>query len=349
MASKRVRVGVIGAGIWGGMHVRAYSQHASAELVGVCDLDASRAKQLAEQYGIPKHFTSVPELLAEGLDAVSIATPDNAHLEPALAAAAAGVHMLVEKPFATSVEECQQMMEAAEKSNVLIMVDWHNRWNPPVYHAWRTIRDGELGKVTYLYYRLSDTIYVPTKMLPWAGDSSVLCFLGSHAFDTICWMLDETPARVWCRRKEGILTSMGIDTADLYLTVLDFESGATAVVENSWILPQSAPSVIDHRWEIVGSDGVLYFDATHNRAVAKYTPKTPAGYPDASYPDLFVTPEVHGRQVGFCVEPMYHFVECIRDGKQPLTSGADGLQNTRLLLAAEESARRGAPVALADL
>ena len=348
MGGKTVRVGVIGAGIWGSMHVRAYAQHASAELVGVCDLDEARAQKLASDHGVPKACTSVEDLLAEGLDAVSIATPDTAHCEPAVLAASKGVHVLVEKPLATSVEECTRMIDAAKENDVLLMVDWHNRWNPPVHEAWRTIRSGELGKITYVYYRLNDTIFVPTKMLPWAGKSSVLLFLGSHAFDTVCWLLDEAPVRVSCRRKDDILASMGIPTADMYLTTFEFAGGATAIVENSWVIPQSAPTLIDHRWEIIGSDGVLYFDATHNRAVAKYTAKTPAGFPDASYPDMFVTPEIHNRQMGFCVEPMYQFVECIRDGKTPLTSGADGLLNTRILLAAEESARLGKPVALAD-
>jgi len=346
MQNGKVRVGVIGCGIWGRMHVRAYAQHASAELVGVCDLDEARAQTVAEEYGVPKWFTSAEALLEEGLDAVSIATPDAAHAEPALAAARSGVHVLVEKPLAKTVDDCRSMIEAAEAAGVRLMVDWHNRWNPPAHEAWRAVRDGELGEVSYIYYRLNDTIYVPTEMLPWAADSSVLSFLGSHAFDTICWIVGQAPTEVECRRKSGILTGMGIDTADMYLTVLEFPSGATAVVENSWVLPQPAPALVDHRWEIIGSDGVLYFDATHNRSVAKYTRKTPDGYPNASFPDVLVTPEVHARQVGFCVEPIYHFVECVRDGRAPLTSGADGLLNARITLAAERSAELGKPTPL---
>jgi predicted dehydrogenase len=347
MSENTVRVGVVGAGIWGTMHARAYHQHAAAELVGICDLDEKRAAQVASTYGVPNCAESVAELLALGLDAVSVATPDNAHLEPVLAALEAGVHVLVEKPLATSEEDCLRMIEAARSHNVHLMVDWHNRWNPPAYEAWRSIRAGELGDIQYMYYRLSDTIYVPTTMLPWAADSSVLHFLGSHAIDTVCWLLDESPVEVSCKRKDGILAGMGIDTADMYLTTLEFPSGATVLVENSWVLPQSAPALIDHRWEIIGTSGVLYFDATHNRAVAKYTAETPGGFPNPSFPDMFVTPEVHGRQLGFCVEPMSHFVESVRDGKAPLTCGEDGLRNTRILLAAEEAASRGRPVGLA--
>ena len=344
MKAGRVRVGVVGCGIWGQMHVRAYLQHPSVDLVGVCDTDKARAQGTAREFGIPKPFTKLDDLLSEKLDAVSVATPDNAHADIVIKAAGRGMHVLVEKPLATTLEECRRMIAAAKKSGVYLMVDWHNRWNPPYHEAWRSIRNGELGDVSYIYYRLSDTIYVPTKMLPWAGSSSVMQFLGSHALDTTCWLMGSKPVRIWCRRKEGILASRGIHTADMYLSIVDFENGATAVVENSWVLPQSSPSLIDHKCEIIGSKGVIYIDPTHCAPIAKYTAKTPVGFPHAEYPDMFITPELHGRQMGFSVETIYHFVECVRDGKQPLTSGADGLLNTRLILAAEKSARSSKPV-----
>lgn len=344
MKTGRVRVGVVGCGIWGQMHVRAYLQHPSVDLVGVCDTDKARVRRTAREFGLPKAFTRLDDLLNERLDAVSVATPDNAHADIVVKAAGRGVHVLVEKPLATTLEECRRMIAAAKKSGVYLMVDWHNRWNPPYHEAWRSVRNGELGDVSYIYYRLSDTIYVPTKMLPWAGNSSVMQFLGSHALDTTCWLMGSKPVRIWCRRKEGILAARGIHTADMYLSIVDFENGATAVVENSWVLPQSSPSLIDHKCEIIGSKGVIYIDPTHCAPIAKYTEKTPAGFPHAEYPDMFITPELHGRQMGFSVETIYHFVECVRDGKQPLTSGADGLLNTRLILAAEKSARTGKPV-----
>ena len=344
MSEKKVRLGVVGTGIWGRMHVRAYKQHASAELVGICDLNEQRARETAKEFDVPQYFCNVEDMLETGLDGISVATPDTAHADIVIKAASKGVHVLVEKPLATTIEECQRMISAAASSDVYLMVDWHNRWNPPYYYAWRAIRDGELGDVSYIYYRLSDTIYVPTKMLPWAGNSSVMQFLGSHALDTTCWLLGQKPIRVHCKRKEGVLTGMGIPTADTYITMVDFDNGATAVVENSWVLPQSSPALIDHKCEIIGDKGVIYLDPTHSRSFTKYTTKTPEGFPNASFADMFITPEVHLRQLGFAVETMYHFVECIRDGKKPLTCGEDGLLNTRLILAAEESADKGTSV-----
>ena len=349
MKNEKVRLGVAGTGIWGTMHIRAFAQHPSAELVAVCDLDETRARESAKKFDIPGYYNNVEDMLNEDLDGLSIATPDTAHADIAIKAAEKGVHILVEKPLATTIEECERMIGAAKTSNVFLMVDWHNRWNPAYYHAWKAIRNKELGEISYIYYRLSDTIYVPTRMLPWAGKSSVMLFLGSHALDTTCWLIGEKPIRIYCRRKEGILTGMGIPTADMYITMVDFANGATAVVENSWVLPQSSPSLIDHKCEIIGSDGVIYVDPTHSRAMAKYTASTPAGYPDTSFPDMFVTPEIHERQLGFAVESMYHFVECIRDGKEPLTSGEDGLLNTQVILAAEESAQKRMAIELKEM
>ncbi len=348
MKDGKVRIGVAGTGIWGEMHVRAYLQHASAELVAICDLNEARAGEVAKKYGIARHFGNVDDMLDAELDAISVATPDTAHADITIKAAERGVHVLVEKPLATTIEECQRMISAAASANVYLMVDWHNRWNPPCYRAWRAIRDGELGDISYIYYRISDTIYVPTKMLPWAGESSVMLFLGSHALDTTCWLMGQKPVTVLCKRKKVVLTGLGIPTADMYITIVDFDNGATAVVENSWVLPQSSPALIDHKCEIIGSKGVINLDPTHSRAFTKYTADTPAGFPQASFPDMFITPEIHGRQMGFAVESMYHFVECIRDGKKPLTCGEDGLLNTRLILAAEESADKGTPIDLQD-
>jgi len=341
-----IRIGVVGAGIWGTMHARAYAQNSQVDLVGICDLDEDRAHNVASQYKIPKVFTRVEELLDQGLDGISVATPDDAHTSIVLAAAARGVHILVEKPLATTLEECQLMVDAAEKAGVFLMVDWHNRWNPPYYYAWKTIRDGELGDIRYIYYRLSDTIYVPTRMLPWASKSTVMWFLGSHALDTTCWLMGKKPVRIYCQRRAGMLAGLGVDTPDLYVTMLEFEGGALATIENTWIMPQQSPTLIDHKCEILGTQGAIYLDPTHNRSYAQYSPQTTQGFPFLSYPDMIISPEIYGKQMGFAVESMHHFVDCIRDSVQPLATGLDGLLNTRLILAAEQSALTGLPVDL---
>ena len=113
------RFGVIGAGIWGRMHIRAYTQHPPAELVAICDVDRNRAEAAAKEFGVPKVFTEVDELLREDLDGVSVVTPDPFHTEIVLKAADRGMHILVEKPLATTVEECRRMMPC-------LLVNWRS-------------------------------------------------------------------------------------------------------------------------------------------------------------------------------------------------------------------------------
>jgi predicted dehydrogenase len=340
------RFAVIGAGIWGRMHIRAYAQHPPAELVAICDIDEDRAREAASEFGVPKVFTDIDELLEEDLDGVSVVTPDPLHTEIVLKAADRGLHILVEKPLATNVEECRRMVEKTDDAGVILMVDWHNRWNPPYHHAQKSIREGELGDIRYIYYRLSNTTYVPMEMLPWAGHSSVMWFLGSHSLDTTCWLMGKEPKRVFCQRREGVLHSKGVQTPDLFVTHLDFADGALAVVENLWILPRSAPSIIDHKCEIVGTEGVIYLDPTHHRISAKYSARTAQDMPERSFEDMLITPEIHGRQMGFAVESIYHFIDCVETGATPLATGRDGLLNTRLIRGALKSAEIGSPVEL---
>jgi predicted dehydrogenase len=326
------------------MHARAYAQNPLVNLVAICDLDEERARKLAEKHGNPKVFTNLDAMLDVGLDGISVATPDNAHTDIVLKAAARGVHILVEKPLATTVEECEAMVTAVDRAGVFLMVDWHNRWNPPYYYAWKAIQEGELGDIRYIYYRLSDTVYVPTRMLPWANKTTVMWFLGSHALDTTCWLMGKKPLRVYCQKRQGMLAGMGVETPDLYVTMLEFEGGALAVIENTWILPQQSPAIIDHKCEILGTRGAIYLDPTHHSAYAQYSPLTADGFPHASFPDMIISPEIHGKQMGFAVESIYHFVECIRNKVNPIATGMDGLLNTRLILMAEKSAQTGSPV-----
>ena len=139
--------GLIGAGIVGGAwHAHVYHHMPRAELVAICDLNLARAQEVADRYGV-KHVTSdYRDLLArQDIAAVSIATPDFAHREIAVAAAQAGKHILVEKPLATTVADAEAILQAVEAAGVKLMVDYHNRANPAFTAARQAVDAGELG------------------------------------------------------------------------------------------------------------------------------------------------------------------------------------------------------------
>jgi len=337
---EKVGFGVIGTGQWGEMHARIYASTEGITLAGVADQVEQRAESVARAYGT-MHYTDYRALLADDLiKAVSVVTPDFAHADIAVAAAEAGKHVLVEKPLAMTVEDCRRIMEAAERSGVKLMVDFHNRWSPPFYRAWEAIRRGQIGEPQHVYYRLSDRIYVPTEMLSWAAKSTVAWFIGTHSIDTVRWLLDDEVRRVYAVSRSRVLKEMGVDTPDFYQATLEFKSGATAVVENSWILPNTTPNIIDLKCEIVGSKGALYVDGSHHRTLEKYTET------EASYPDVLVMPAVYGEQKGFAAESIRHFIDCVLHDREPRVTGRDGLEVTKVIQAIEESVRTGSAVEL---
>ncbi|MFO7976544.1 MAG: Gfo/Idh/MocA family oxidoreductase [Candidatus Hydrogenedentota bacterium] len=333
-------VGIIGTGTWGTVHTRTYGGIEGVKVAGVADIVAERAEKLAKEAGA-KAYIDYRDLLAEdAIQAVSIVTPDFAHAEIALAAAETGKHILCEKPLAMTVSECEAIVAAAAETGAKLMVDFHARWSPPMYKARRAIEKGEIGVPQHVYYRLNDRIFVPTEMLSWAAQSTVMWFIGSHSIDTVRWLLDDEVARVYAVARSEVLEGMGIDTPDYYQATLHFRSGATAQLENSWILPNSHPNIIDLKCQVVGSNGALYMDASHNRTLEKYTET------EAMYPDILVMPTVYGRQMGFAAESIRHFAECARDDKELLVTGHDGLQVTKAICAIEESVRTGQPVTI---
>ena len=336
--------GVIGTGIVGGAwHAHVYHHLPQAELVAVCDLNEARVREIAERYGVPHVYTDYRELLArDDIAAVSIATPDFAHREIAVAAARAGKHILVEKPLATTVEDAEAILRAVEDAGVTLMVDFHNRANPAFVAAKQSVAEGELGELKYIYARLSNTTFVPTQMLPWASQSSALWFLASHTLDISCWLLADRPTRVYAVSRSGVLQGMGVDTQDFHVAIVEFERGAVVTLENSWILPESEPNVFNLKLEILGSDGVIYLNTSDNRTVEKYTR---AG---VSLPDTlgFTLDANSARLSGFVLEAIARFVDAVVDGAPVLASGAEAALVTRALSAIEASARTGQPVEL---
>ncbi len=265
---ERVGFGVIGAGLFGENHALVYSRLPGVELVAVCDQNEERAREIAERYGARAHYTDYEKVLADPeIKAVSIATPDFAHAEIALAAAQAGKHILCEKPLATTVAEAQAIVDAAAQAGVKLMVDFHNRANPPFAAAREQVQSGAIGTPAYGYARLSNTTFVPLEMLSWANRTSALYFLGSHAVDIMRFILDDTVVRVQAVSRSGILQKLGVDAPDFHVAIAEFSRGAVVTFENAWILPQSQPMVYDFKVELLGSEGAIYLDPSHHGAV----------------------------------------------------------------------------------
>jgi predicted dehydrogenase len=331
-----MRIAIIGMGIRGQMYARTVQQNPAAVLVGVADINNDTARQAAARYQVPS-FSDVEQMLDETHpDALIIATPDFAHRAPALAAAARRIHLLIEKPLATTTADATAIVEAVERAGVTCQVAFENRWNPAFVQVKSAIERGDLGRLCHMNARLNDTVYVPTRMLSWAGRSTVGWFLLSHLVDMAMWLSGQRPQRVYATATRRVLPTLGVETLDSLHTILSFP-GFEVMFETSWVLPESLPTVFDLKFEIVGDRGALFVDCQDqmvHQAIGRY-----------SYPGTLVT-EIDGRLRGFPMDMVDSFITAVSQGKASPVSLADGLAVTQIVEAAHRSAEVGEPLHL---
>jgi predicted dehydrogenase len=330
-----LRIGVIGPGIMGEQYVRIYAAHPRATVVALCGRTEARVTKLADAHGIPGHYVDVADLIADpNVDAVVVATPDDAHAEPVRMALEAGKHVLCEKPFTTSLAEADSLLALSRRSGVKLQVAFNHRWLSSYYQGFRAIRDGSIGAPIAGYARKNDTIYVPTEMLKWAAHTSPIHFLGAHDIDLMRWFFGSEPIEVYARGARGVLAARGIDTWDLVQAHLGFESGAFATIESAWIYPNTFPSIVDSFVEVVGSSGHLHFD----RKRESIEMSTASAF---TYPKTFLSADVFGRLRGAFVECLSDFVQAVLDDTPPHVGAFDGRQVTAVLDAVDRSLKSG--------
>ena len=334
-----LKMAIIGAGTWGESHASIYQEHPQAECVAICDTNRERADAFAAKHHLPAVYYDHRDMLEKcDCDAVAIVTPDFLHTQLALDCAAAGKHMLIEKPLATKREDVLAIVEAVEKRGLRAMVDLHNRWNPPFNMVKQMVSTGEFGDPKTAYFRLNDALWVATDMLSWTAKSSILWFLGSHSLDTMSWIIGSLPEEVFAYKREGKLAGLGIPTVDAYQTAIRYRNGAIAQMENSWITPNGNSNVNDFKFDIVLDKGKFDIDASSHNLLQLTTEKT------FYTPDVLVKNNVFGRCNGFAFESIRSFVDKMVSGEPFHVSLREAANVSLAILAIMESAESGRPV-----
>ena len=331
--------GVIGAGTQGENHIKCVAAASNATLVAIADLDVSRAQAMAAQYGAREVFADYHDLLAlDEIEAVSVVLPDHLHREVCEAAFSAGKHVLVEKPLATCVEDAEAIVAAQKASGKTLMVNWSNRWMHSFAQTKEALESGDLGDPLYVYARLNNTLFVPTQMLSWAADTRLPFWLICHRYDIARWYFESEAKRVYAVCRSVKLKSLGIDTPDFYQATVEFENGCVGNFESCWILPESMPSMVDSKFELVCTDGYVNIDAALPDYV--YANNQKQANKGILYGDVM------GEPVGFVNQAIKHFINAVLLGQEPLITGHDGLMITKAMAAMVESAETGEPVEL---
>jgi predicted dehydrogenase len=336
-----LRIGIIGAGIMGRWHSRVYQSHEQCQVVGVCDLDKSRARALADEFDVTEVYGSHEEMISgANMDMVSVCTPDFAHAAPTIDCVSAGIHVLVEKPLAVRVEDAEAIIAAAQKNAVKVMAQFSHRWVPSYRQAKDLLSGGELGEPLLAYARKNDHIYVPTEMLKWADRSTPAWFLSSHDIDLVCWYFDLEPQQVYASAVRKVLVDRGVDTPDAIQAQVRFAGGAVATFEACWTYPNTFPTMTDSFMEIITTGAVIHLDRKREQIEVStvegfHYPRNLLGY-------VYDEGEMHGA-VPLAV---HHFIRCVLEDREPMVTLQSSLRVTRILDAIQRSIDLDAPVAL---
>ena len=323
---RRVKTGVIGVGYMGLIHAGAYSTLPEAELAGVTDADEGRAREVAGRLGVHLYATTAEMVADSEIEAVSVCTNDEQHLEPTLAALAAGKHVLLEKPIATTLSDADRIIQAASESKGSLLVGHILRFEKRYARAALEVQNRAIGDVVSIYARRIGAASTQDTL---KGRVSVLSFLGVHDFDICRWIVGSRATRVYAESRKGLLASQGYDVEDQAFTTIRFESNALACVEVGWVLPESHPRRGSFQLEIVGTRGSIDLDLTASGiAVCDDT-----GYRLPNF--------------GHGIEgELRHFLACARGDVEPLVDGPAGRDALEISLAAQRSAETGLPVEL---
>ncbi|KAA8755017.1 MULTISPECIES: Gfo/Idh/MocA family protein [Paenibacillus] len=337
----KIKVAVFGCGaIAERRHIPEYAANENVELVAFADPIVERAEKMAETYG-GKAYSSYEELLAnETVDAVSVCTPNYLHAPMAIAAANAGKHVLVEKPMAVSTEEGEQMIEAAKKNGVYLMVGHNQRLMPPHVKAKEILDSGKLGKV--LNFRTSFGHPGPEG---WSVDGAESWFfrkeeaimgamgdLGVHKSDFIRYLLNDEVSEV-----AGFISTLhkeGTKVDDNATCLLRMKSGAIGTLVASWTQYRAG----DNSTVLWCENGVMKIGTVEgDEVIVELTNGTVETYKVGAM-------ATNEKQVPSGV--IDAFVESIVTQTPPAISGEEGLRSLQVILAAFESEKTGQIVKL---
>ncbi len=381
--SNPLKVGIVGAGGITRAHLPAYLERPDrVQLNAVCDLVEPLAQELAKKAGIDAVYLDINEMLRDAdIEAVDICTTHNSHAPLAIAAAEAGKHVIVEKPMAISVQECRDMIAAAEKAGTTLMVAQHLRYAPEARAAKRLLDEGKLGTVEAVRTELFGGGMRGRRRRRrqgerWMQDArrsggGMMMSEQVHHIDLLRYYAGNV------KRVSGVCKSlqehMVHGAEDLVSATLEFESGAVGEV---WA---KGNAIVPHgrTYTIFGDQGVFYASTpTREQREVEISGATPFRHfghimvaLNEDLPDLDPSNMEDRRKMYFAEPPfkvldtsdidlpspnyfineILHFADCCQSGAEPISSGRDNIGTMKIIMGIYESSRTGQPVDLDDL
>lgn len=349
---KTVGVGLIGSAFVSSIHYESISRFVQgAEVRAVASRTPENVRAFAQKHNIPHCFTDYKKLLEmPEIDLVIIGIPNDLHCEAVEAAAAAGKHIVLEKPMALNLAQCDRMIAACKKANVKLMYAEELCFTPKYVRLKQLIDEGAVGK-PHLVKQMEKHDGPHT---PWFWDvrrsgGGVTMDMGCHAFEFFRWILSGPNCQnrpratsVYAHMTTSVHAhkTQGDDEA---IIIVEFDNGCTGVAEESW----AKLGGMDDRAEVYGSGGAAFADLLRGGSIHTYS-KEGYGYAvekAGSTVGWSFTIFEEAWNYGFPQE-MQHFVDCVRDDRKPIVGGEDGRAVLEIITAAYASAGQGKKITL---
>jgi len=328
-----LKVAVVGAGYWGPNLIRNVSEAPGASLRVICDQDEKRLKEVGRRYPGTLLVSDFEDVLRDReIDAVVLATPASVHATMGIRAMEAGKDVLIEKPLATSVEECRQLIDCSERTGRVLMVGHTFIFNSAVRMIQQIVSSGEIGEVLYVYSSRVNLGRI-------RQDVNALWNVAPHDISILNHVLGKEPVRVRALGRSYL--QPGIE--DVVFAVFEYPGGLLAHVHSSWLDPSKV-----RRTTFVGSKKMIIYDDVesegkikiYDKGVRRQTPEQEYGeFQIRLHDGDILIPKIRFTEP--LADECRHFIECCKTRKQPETDGRDGLAVVAALEAAQESLRLG--------
>ncbi len=340
---EKLKTGIIGCGKVGDFHAKAFEALENSEFTAVCDNNIERARAFANRYGV-KAYDDIEAMIREcGLDVVSICTPHPLHANPAVIAADCGCNVLIEKPLASSLEDCDRIIEAGDRNHVTIGTMVQRRFYRPCMRIHQAIEDGKIGRpvlgmVTMLGWR--DKNYYDSD--PWRGSwkgegGGVMVNQAPHQIDLLQWYMGEVDEiyGVWKN-----LNHPYIEVEDTAVAVIKFKNGGVGNI----VVSNSQNPALFGKVHIFGENGAGVGVQTDGGAmfVAGMSSITEAPYNDlwtvAGEENMLETWKREDTDFFNSVDSMYYyhreqikdFVDAVQKGEKPLVDAREGRKTVEI-------------------
>ena len=330
----KLRVGVIGVGAFGEVHVATYQSLPDVEIVAISDSRPERLEEVGEKYRVKGRHLDFRELCARrDIELISVVTQESAHLAPVLAAVKERKPVVLEKPIATSVEDGEQMIAAATEAGVFLMVGHILRFENKYATVKSWISEGRLGNVVSMHARRNR----PKKLYKVYGDRIHGILVNSiHDIDICLWYAGAPVSKVHAFTRN----IQGGGNPDVNWSFLEFSSGAVACIESHWLIPDESLIVTNDALQVFGT-----------RAVADLhlVPSELALWSEGGYEPVNVSYDAwfNGQVRGAMKEEVGYFVDCARRGKPPeIIRAEEALEALKVALALVRSSQEGREVTL---